>query len=350
MKMTRRQAVMALGVGAGWSMARPPEPASAKMGLVIHSYGIRRAGPSGTARANFSNPLDFLDHCEKLGAGGMQIGLGKRPEAFAARLRDLAKKRGLYVEGIVSLPADAGDVKRFEEEVQTAKNAGAAVLRTVVLGERRYEKFNDLETYKAFVKRGKASLHLAEPVVARLDMKLAVENHKDWRIDELLGLMKQLESKHVGICLDTGNSIALLEDPMEVVRAYAPWTMTTHMKDMGVAEYPEGFLLAEVPLGEGILNLAAVVELLRKTKPEVKLNLEMITRDPLRVPCLTPKYWTTFERVPGRDLAATLTMVRKRAFPRPLPMVSNLERSEQVRLEDANVRESLNYAQVLLGA
>ena len=128
------------------------------------------------------------------------------------------------------------------------------------------------------------SLSLAAPVVARHGVLLAVENHKDWRADELIAMLKRVGNDHVGVCLDTGNSIALLEDPMEVVEALAPRAFTTHFKDMGLEEYREGFLLAEVPLGTGVLDLPRVVRILRTARPEIRFNIEMITRDPLEVP------------------------------------------------------------------
>ena len=46
--------------------------------------------------------------------------------------------------------------------------------------------------------------------------------------------------------------------PLEVVEAYAPHAFTSHLKDMGVEEYPAGFRLAEVPLGQGVLDGAMV--------------------------------------------------------------------------------------------
>src|SRR5262249_61985871 len=102
------------------------------------------------------------------------------------------------LEGIVGLPRDQDDVARFEAELRAAKAAGAAVVRTVVSNERRYEKFETAEAFQEFVLRGWRSLTLAEPVAARHDVRLAVENHKDWRVDELLDLLKRLDSKHVG--------------------------------------------------------------------------------------------------------------------------------------------------------
>jgi hypothetical protein len=116
---------------------------------------------------------------------------------------------------------------------------------------------------------------------------------------------------------------------------------------MAVEEYREGFLLSEVPLGAGFLDLPAVVGVLRKARPAIKLNLEMITRDPLRVPCLTEKYWATLEGVPGRQLARALA--RARAARAPLPRIGKLTRARQIEREEENVRASLRYGARRLG-
>jgi len=66
------------------------------------------------------------------------------------------------------------------------------------------------------------------------------------------------------------------------------------------------------------------------------------------VPCLTRKYWATFETLPGRYLADTLAMVRAKKFPRALPTVRQLDRAEQVRVEEDNVQKCLRYARETL--
>lgn len=339
MTLNRRE-MMATAVAQAGSLcyvAAAPTETRVGMGIVIHSYGARR----------FADAAAFLDHCASIGAAGIQTNLGNRP-ADAAALRDKATKYGMYLEGITSLPRDGSDVARFATQLQCAKEAGATVVRTVCLSGRRYETFTTSDQYREFAKRSWESLKLAEPVAAKHDIKLAVENHKDWRTDELLDILRRLSSRHVGVTLDTGNSIALLEDPMEVIKAYAPFTFTTHFKDMGVAEYEDGFLLSEVPLGEGILDLKEAVSLVRRARPEVRINLEMMTRDPLKVPCLTRKYWATFESLSGRHLADTLAMVRTKKFPRALPTVRQLERAQQVRVEEENVVKCLRYARETL--
>ena len=54
----------------------------------------------------------------------------------------------------------------------------------------------------------------------------------------------------------------------------------------------------------------------------------MITRDPLKVPCLTDKYWITFPDRNGLFLARTLSMVNKEsARLQPLPTYDALPKS-----------------------
>jgi 3-oxoisoapionate decarboxylase len=181
-------------------------------------------------------------------------------------------------------------------------------------------------------------------VVEKCEVRMAVENHKDLLAPELLELIKKQDSPWIGVCLDTGNSIALLETPEQTLELLAPRTFTTHIKDMGVEEYADGFLLAEVPLGTGFLDLPKIVSTLRKVRPDIHLNLEMITRDPLKIPCLTAKYWATLDNIPGRRLAEMLALVRAKTAKKPLPRTSELAKETQIALEDENVRECLRYA------
>jgi sugar phosphate isomerase/epimerase len=315
------------------------------MGLVIHSYAVRTAADRRKPAAErFSEPARFLAHGRSLNASGVQVGLGILDDAHADALRARAETDGMYLEGIAPLPRDEADRDRFEAELKTAKRAGAKVVRTVMLAGRRYETFHTLDAFRRFSEQSRHSLSLAAPLAARVDIRLAVENHKDWRADELLEILKRHGNDHVGVCLDTGNSMALLEDPMQTVEALAPRAFTTHFKDMGVQECDDGFLLAEVPLGTGVLDLPRVVQILRAANPEIRFNLEMITRDPLRVPCLTDGYWATFPELPGRHLARSLRLVRERPSPSPLPRMSPLSQAEQLRAEDDNVSRSLAFA------
>jgi sugar phosphate isomerase/epimerase len=345
---TRRD-VLALGVALAAGATEAADAPRHGLGIVIHSHAVRGAHRPTPDAPDIRDPIVYLEYCTGLGATGVQTHIGVRDGAYLEKLRARAEKLGMYLEGTVALPKDADDARRFARELDCAKAAGVTILRTVCMNGRRYETCGSLEAFKAFVKSSWESLKLAEPQAAKAGVRLAVENHKDWRADELLGILKRLDSKHVGVCLDTGNSIALLEEPHDVVKTYAEWTLTTHFKDMGVAEYGDGFLLAEVPLGRGFLDLKAIVSLIRMTRPDVRFNLEMITRDPLKVPCLTCKYWATFPELPGRYLADTIAMVRAKAAAKPLSVVSKLPVDEQLKAEAENIRASFAFAREHLG-
>src|SRR5262249_19889084 len=122
-----------------------------------------------------------------------------------------------------------------------------------------------------------------------------------------------------------------------------------HLKDMSVQEYEDGFLLSEVPFGTGFLDLKKIVSALRKARREVRFNLEMITRDPLKVPCLTDGYWATLDKLPGKQLALALAMVRKHAAKHPLPRLTGLTTEKKLEVEEQNVRLCLDYARQHLG-
>ncbi|HVS40266.1 MAG TPA: TIM barrel protein [Gemmataceae bacterium] len=348
MLWTRREVLAAGTAGlAVWAARGDEAAAPPRMGVVLYSYGIRRGAEKD---GGFAGPMLFVAYCRQLGAGGAQTALGVRDDDYADKLREYCEHNKLYLEGIISAPRDRDDVDRFADEVRTAKRCGAGVFRTALLNGRRYETFDSAEAFGQFVEQGKQSLALARPVVEKHEVRMAVENHKDLRSPELLDVLKKLDCPLVGVCLDTGNSIALLEPPQETVDLLAPHAFTTHIKDMGVEEYADGFLLAETPLGTGFLDLEKMVAALRQARPEIRLNLEMITRDPLKIPCLTAKYWATLDDVPGRRLAEMLALVRAKAGKKPLPRISDLSREEQLRREDDNVRQSLRYAKENLRA
>jgi sugar phosphate isomerase/epimerase len=341
--MTDRRTFIAAAMFAGFARGESPRAGRGSFGAVIHSFPIQ------SRDKGLSDPLKFLDFCRERGFDGIQIEQGKQSAEQVKALRAAAEKHGMYVEGSIRPPKDKADVERFEKEIAVSRECGATVVRTVMMGGRRYETLHSAKEYAAFAEQALASLRLAEPVLAKQKVTLAVENHKDFRTDELIDVLKAIGSEHVGVTVDTGNSIALLERANETVDSLAPFAAACHLKDMGVEESADGFMLSEVPLGDGFLDLKHIVDTLRKAKPKLRFSLEMITRDPLRIPCLSEDYWATLDRVPGRDLARTLAMVKKHAGREPLPRISKLRKEEQLAAEDRNIRRSVEFARAKLG-
>ncbi len=308
------------------------------MGLTSDSFqSIRFASPKRLLEVDRLMAL-----AAEVGAAGAHGGMTDISEDWARRTRQMKEELGMYAEVQTFLPRE--DPALFEHAVRIAKAAGATSLRVVCLLGRRYEMFDSLPSWQDAVAGFHRQIAVAVPIVEKYKMPLGIENHKDWRVDEQVELLRQYSSEYLGVSLDTGNNLSILEDPLEVVEKLAPYTFNTHFKDMGVEECEDGFLLSEVPLGEGMLDLKAIVDTIKRAKPGVHFSLEMITRDPLRVPCLTEKYWSTFQDVPGVDLARTLTRVRAYKPPRSLPRISGLSEAERCTLERELVERSIAYA------
>jgi len=306
--------------------------------------GMGIAWTSYMTVAKPKDALEFLMRCHALGAAGIQAPL----HGDLRQLRGRAEQLGMYIEGMVQLPAN-GETSAFEKNIQDAKDAGALCVRAAALSGRRYESFASLADWRKFVTDSRGNLETALPILEKYKMPLALENHKDWTADEMLELMKSHASEYLGVCLDFGNNIALLDDPINVTEMLAPFTIATHVKDMGVEWFNDGFLLSEMVLGQGFLDLPRMISIVRRARPATRLSLEMITRDPLQVPCLTDKYWIAFPDRNGVFLARTMQLVQRYKSTTPLPRISGLSPEAQLQAEQENVRASMQYAKSKLG-
>ena len=352
--MKRRQALQLIVAGTSASLLRATstngheEPRNTGLGLVTYCCQFRRRIlAKATPPVDLSEPRAFLAHCKSLGAGGMQIRLGVMNGSDSLELRKQAETNNQYIEAIVSVPQDRSKTGRFEAEIKTAAAVGAKAVRTTIIPGRRYEYFESLEMFRKFEARGRKALELAAPIVERHRVPLAVENHKDHRKGPRVALFEHISSEFVGACVDTGNSFALLEDPVETTKALAPWAHSVHLKDQAVQMVDDGFLLGDIPLGQGFIDLKKIVKILQAAKPQIHFSLELITRDPLKIPVLKDSYWRTFPDLPARDLARTLNTVRAGATDN-LQYISRMTAEQQVTREDANVRQSLDYARDVL--
>ncbi len=131
---------------------------------------------------------------------------------------------------------------------------------------------------------------------------------------------------------------------MSVVRGLAPYALTVHLKDQVATPYEQGYLLWDAPLGQGFLDLEEILRIVRSARLEAKLNLEVITRDPLKVPVYTDAYWAT---LPGQREAALKwiePMVKNSPQPRQNMSLASLSADKQMTLEQRNCEQSLRYA------
>jgi sugar phosphate isomerase/epimerase len=335
-----RRLALAAGAGGGYGIAFTSFAVRLQRGRDL----IRGAGPIGLKAEA------LLELCRSFGADGCQLDIGQLESTDAAYLDGLKRKLGdasLWVE--LAAPGKIfEDEAYFADVARVARALGASRLRVALLHGRRYEDFGTLPAWQGFAEHWRAVVPRAKAALDRHQLEVGIENHKDWRAEELVELIRSTGSPYLGACVDFGNNVSLLEDPLDTVTALAPYAVTTHLKDMALRPCEGGFELSEVPLGTGICPLAKMVEALRKARPRVPMVLEMITRDPLKVPYKEDRYWASFG---GRDAARAAAFEKDllaKASTAPLPRVSTLAMDAMQEREDDNVRRSTAYARETL--
>lgn len=314
-----------------------------RLGLAIQSYAQRWKGNHSSIKyPAFRDVLDVMDHGREIGIGSLQIDMANWDRNLAQKVRASSESYDMKIEGSIRLPAALGDMDRFARELKIGKEAGAQIFHTT-LGGVRYEVFTRLSDYHQWKASMRRALELAETAANKMGVRIAVENHQDLQTAEWLELMKFLSSSQIGICLDTGSHLGLLEPPLEVVCQLAPYTLTVHLKDVAVQTVEDGFAMTAVPLGQGILDLPEMLRILRAEAPSAEYHLKMPTCDAQHVPCLSDSYWKTMPDKSGIDLARTLNLIQKRGRAR-LPQISNISPEGKLVLEEKNILESLNHA------
>jgi sugar phosphate isomerase/epimerase len=351
-KMKRRACLTALpALATVRSLLAAAEEARARVGICGFScHQHWKAVGAGHTGVKFRDTPGFYRYGRSLGAEGVQASLRGMDAAAARALRGAVEAEGGYYEADVSLPRAESDLPTFDAALALAREAGATVARAVFTGGRRYEVFKTREEFLQFQAAAERSLALAEPLLRRHRVVLAVENHKDFTTGELLAVLGRFDSEWIGVLVDTGNNIALLEEPHAVIEALALYARSVHLKDMAVQPDAGGFLLSEVPLGTGMLDLPRIVSTLGGANPGIVFNLEMATRDPLTIPCLSDAYWETFGPEDRENrLAAALDRVKAHPLRQEPPRVSGKPVDTVLAEEEAHNRHGLAWMRERLG-
>ncbi len=107
----------------------------------------------------------------------------------------------------------------------------------------------------------------AVPVAEAYGIRMAVENHIDFNGQEMLSLLRSVDSPFLGINFDTGNFVRLLDDPVQAMDALAPYTYATHFKDLKVQRgVPANawYFFSSAPVGDGVVDNAKLIEKLSR--------------------------------------------------------------------------------------
>ncbi len=159
------------------------------------------------------------------------------------------------------------------KHMEYAEAIGADVMR--VCGASLMFRFRDHEWMLDTLTR---MFQNAMPTAESKGLKIADENHIDFSSSEMLRLIHQVNSPNFGINFDTGNFMRVLDDPIEGMKKLAPYTFSTHVKDLkpqancGVGSW---HFFACTPTGEGLVDNLKLAQLLKEADYQGFLAMEI---------------------------------------------------------------------------
>jgi len=231
----------------------------------------------------------MIKKSHELGCKVLQLSF-ELPEDDEEKLKYFAALgKELDVEFEVRMPFDIWQLtenyesakKSFEARIKTMKILGCKIMRGGY-GKLKIEssRFNKDISIPDHLKKLEDNLKLAAKIVEENDVYLAIENHCDFKGVELATVFKAVGSKNVGCAMDTANGFTVFCDPNDDVEALAPYTITTHVKDMVIKqETAPGdlipFFASGCALGDGHVNIPRALDLFAEKAPYPE-NLHII--------------------------------------------------------------------------
>lgn len=254
----------------------------------------------------------FIEKAHELGFDGVQINvvpdynldpvwgaLGGNSDEHLKKVKELIDKYNLYVE----IDTRNLEYDHLVEVIKVADKLGAEIIRSYIpIKPLKTEAISGEDGAYDFAKvrcdfdpnsfdEGIEKVKKLIPVLQKYRIKLALENHEYETSEELVDVVKKLNSKWVGLHYDFGNSMMVWEEPVKAAENMAPYTLTTHFKDHIIIEDPSdkyGYVVCGVPAGEGNIDLEKTFAIMMEKSGLTRINVEM---------CYP--YCAQFKRTPG---------------------------------------------------
>ena len=336
-----------MAAGAGLSAVAAQQRPATRLGVEL-----------GCISANKWTAYQFLDYFHKIGLGAAQFNastLGIREadpdEAELRKIRAYAENLGVtlnaYSGRSICSTCEGFDTRSGTVEVQIAQGLrvariiGASCMR-VVLGS-----FKDRPEIQRHLENMVRVIKSVRPQVRDSGVKLAIENHNaDLQAREIKVLIEEVGPDVLGVCLDSGNPLAIMEDPHLTLEILGPYAATTHVRDTAVWRIPEGVAMRWVNMGEGNVGIDSWVKKFVQMQPKLPVSFENLPmQKPRIIRIFGPDNLRYFPNMPAADLARYLALAeRGKPLPDGAPVPPN-QRGEEQR---AGLEVCVNYVRKLL--
>lgn len=257
--------------------------------LGMHSYTLHLSGLGeswGFQDAHaFEKSIDLfqlMDLAVEWGLDGLHItnvDLESLDPAHLAKVKAAAEAHDLYLEYNVSFnaPCDPRVNSTVKDALLNGKAIGAELVKFSLDIERPRPFYGTCfhpdvmrqlsDRYDEF----KANI----PLMEELGLTISIENHCDTYADEVIWLIQQLNHPDIGACVDTINSLVVLEGPEACVEKMAPYANCCHFCDNKLVVDPDGTHSIGVAIGQGDIDCVKVLKTLREKAPLDRITFEV---------------------------------------------------------------------------
>jgi sugar phosphate isomerase/epimerase len=178
-------------------------------------------------------------------------------------------------------------------------------------------------------------------------VKLAVENHGgDLQAREMKMMIDAVGRDVMGVCLDSGNPVWMLEDPHMTLETLISYAETCHVRDSAIWKVPEGIAVRWVNMGDGNVDIDGWIRKFIQAKPGLPIIFENLVSARPRIHAVyDPKFWDNWRKMPAWELGRFLTLADK-GTPKPATPLAEGKTAGQQRIED--LETCVRYTRALL--
>jgi sugar phosphate isomerase/epimerase len=177
-------------------------------------------------------------------------------------LRALADDLGIQLElGTRGVLPD-----HLESYLDLAETLGATMVRSMI----------NTADHQPTIVEAESMLRTALPAFENAGVTIALETYEQVQSRDLVSLIETVGSPSLGICLDPANSVAGLENPVDVIDRCAPYVANIHVKDFAFTRRGGwvGFTLEGTPLGTGLLDYIHILESVKPAERGINQIIE----------------------------------------------------------------------------
>ncbi len=259
-----------------------------KMKLGLHTYTLhlwglgQNWGIQADPRPKVMTLMELMDRAVEWKLDGLHItgcDLETKDDARLEEVKQAALTRNLYLEYNFSRDEefDPRLTDTLEEGITIARKIGADLAKFSLDIRRPRPLYGS--SFHPKVMRQLCDVYdeilTILPLLEETSIRLALENHTETFADEVIWLIEQVNHPLVGACVDTVNSMGVLENPETAVKKLAPYAFSNHFCDHKLSRDQFGIRFHGVALGDGDIDCFKTYNIIREQSPTDRITFEI---------------------------------------------------------------------------